>query len=124
MPRILVVEDEAPIRENLRSFLMLEGHEVLEAPDGAAGLQAVRTQRPDLVLCDVMMPEMSGFEMLQQLRRDASLAAIPVIFLTASAEPEYAARGLELGAVACVTKPFELAALAGLIRQWLGEPRN
>lgn len=119
MPLILVIEDETPIRDNLKRFLALEGYSVLDASNGAIGLAMVREHKPDLILCDVMMPEMTGFEVLQHVRRDIPLAGIPFIFITASAEKESISHGLELGAMDYVTKPFVLTELAALIRKRL-----
>jgi len=116
---VLVIEDETPIRDNLKRFLALEGYGVLEAPNGAVGLAMVREHTPNLVLCDVMMPEMTGFEVLQHVRQDAPIADIPFIFITASAEKESISHGLELGAMDYVTKPFVLTELAALIRKRL-----
>ena len=104
---------------SLRRFLMLEGYTVLTAANGVLGLEMVRQHQPDLVLCDVMMPQMTGFEVLENMRRDAAFANTPVIFLTASAERESITHGLELGALDYVTKPFSLPELTSLIRQRL-----
>ena len=118
-PLILVIEDETAIRDNLRRFLMLEGYLVVTAANGAIGLEMMGVHYPDLVLCDVMMPQMNGFEVLEHMRRDAAFANTPVIFLTASADRESMTHGLELGALDYVTKPFSLPELAGLIQQRL-----
>jgi DNA-binding response OmpR family regulator len=116
---ILVIEDETAIRDNLRRFLSLEGYSVMTAANGVLGLAAIRQHKPALVLCDVMMPEMTGFDVLENMRKDAAFASTPVIFLTASAERESITHGLELGALDYVTKPFSLPELASLIRQRL-----
>jgi DNA-binding response OmpR family regulator len=116
---ILVIEDETAIRDNLRRFLMLEGYSVLTAANGMLGLEMIRQHQPALVLCDVMMPQMTGFEVLENMRQDAAFSSTPVIFLTASAERESITHGLELGALDSVTKPFSLPELTSLIRQRL-----
>ncbi len=122
MPKsILVIEDEAPIRDNLRRFLVLEGYTVATEANGALGLKRALAELPDLILCDVMMPEMNGFEVLAQLRQSGSLARVPFVFLTASADRDSIARGVALGAADYVTKPFDLTQLAALIRRRLGE---
>lgn len=121
MPSILLVEDEAPIRANLRRFLVLEGYRVVEAANGIEGLAAIAAERPDLVLCDVMMPELDGFSLLGRLRSDPATATIPFVFLTASAEKVDLERGRELGADEYVTKPFNLPELLALVRRRLGE---
>jgi CheY-like chemotaxis protein len=122
MATILIIEDEAAIRDNLRRFLCLEGHVVREAENGRRGLDLIRASLPDLVLCDVMMPELDGFELLTRLRADPATAAVPFVFLTASAEKEQLQHGRELGADEYVTKPFNLQQLAALIRRRLGDP--
>ncbi|MCX7853585.1 MAG: response regulator [Caldilineales bacterium] len=106
MARILVIEDETIVRENLVELLETEGYEVLAAADGREGLELARTQAPDLILCDILMPEMSGHEVLEQLTRDPVTAMIPFIFLTARAEREDMRLGMSLGADDYITKPF------------------
>jgi CheY-like chemotaxis protein len=120
MASILIIEDEAPIRDNLRRLVQLEGYDVLEAENGQRGLDLIRTTLPDLILCDVMMPELDGFSLLKILRTDPRTAAVPFVFLTASAEKEDLEHGRALGADEYVTKPFNLLDLAALIRRRLG----
>jgi DNA-binding response OmpR family regulator len=115
LAKILLIEDDAPIRANLRCFLLLEGYQVLEAEDGASGLELARSQRPDLILCDVLMPQVDGFEVLRQLRQSPATAAIPFVFVSASADLDARRAGLALGAADYVTKPFALPELAALI---------
>lgn len=121
MASILIIEDEAPIRDNLRRFLQLEGYKVFEAENGQRGLDQIRTALPDLIVCDVMMPELDGFSLLKILRADPRTAAVPFVLLTASAEKESLEHGRELGADEYVTKPFNLPQLAALIRRRLGD---
>lgn len=106
MARILVIEDETIVRENLVELLEAEGYEVLAAADGREGLELARAQMPDLILCDILMPEMSGHEVLERLARDPVTAVIPFIFLTARAEREDMRLGMTLGADDYITKPF------------------
>src|SRR5512134_831796 len=101
--RILVVDDEPRMIGFIRMNLELEGHQVVEAHSGIEALEAVRTMLPDLVLLDVMMPELDGFETLRMLREFSN---IPVIMLTAKGEENDKVRGLELGADDYITKPF------------------
>nr|WP_295787533.1 response regulator [Rhodoferax sp.] len=115
MARILVIDDEAPIRENLVRFLVLEGHQVLQAADGRLGLEAIRNHKPDFILCDVMMPHLDGFEVLAATHADPALRGIPFVFLSASAEPEKLEAALQQGATGYVTKPFNLANLRQLL---------
>lgn len=121
MARILVIEDEASIRGNLLRFVRLEGHEAIEAANGRTGLQAAIDNPPDLIFCDVMMPFMTGIEVLAAIQLDATLKQIPFIFLSASAEPERLEEALRLGASAYVTKPFNFAQLRAIIHQYLPE---
>lgn len=116
---VLVIDDEAPIRENLVRFLRLEGYQVMDAADGAAGLAAALQCTPDLILCDVMMPRLNGFEVLTQLQASPAHRHIPLIFLSASAEPEKLQEGIRMGARSYVTKPFNLAVLRQLIADLL-----
>jgi len=116
---VLVIDDEASIRENLVRFLKLEGHKAVEAADGRAGLDAVKTHAPDLIFCDVMMPHVDGFEVLATLQADATLRHIPFVFLSASAEPEKLQEALQQGANNYVTKPFNLARLRDLLAELL-----
>ncbi len=101
--RILVVDDEPRMIGFIRMNLELEGYQVIEAHNGLEALDAIRTQLPDVILLDVMMPELDGFETLRMLRE---FSTIPVIMLTAKGEEDDKVRGLELGADDYVTKPF------------------
>src|ERR671927_480360 len=120
MTRVLVIDDEAPHRLLCRVNLEAEGMEVLEAADGPTGLQATRDERPDVVLLDVMMPGLDGWQVAQRLLEDDETSEIPIIFLTARAEFSDRARGLDIGGVDYVTKPFNPIELAPLVRELLG----
>ena len=117
--RVLVIDDEAPIRLLCRVNLEAEGMEVLEAADGPSGLAKARAERPDLVLLDVMMPGLDGWGVAEQLLEDDETASIPIIFLTARAEFRDRARGLDIGGVDYITKPFNPVELAPLVRSLL-----
>lgn len=119
MTRVLVIDDEAPIRLLCRVNLEAEGMEVLEAPDGPSGLDVARSSRPDLILLDVMMPGLDGWRVAEHLLDDSSTSAIPIIFLTARAEFRDRARGLDIGGIDYVTKPFNPVELAPLVRELL-----
>ena len=116
MTRVLVIDDEAPIRLLCRVNLEAEGMKVLEASDGESGLAAAREERPDVILLDVMMPGRNGWEVAEQLLDDERTNAIPIVFLTARAEVKDRARGIDLGGVDYVTKPFNPVELAPLVR--------
>ena len=119
-PRVLVIDDEAPIRLLCRVNLEAAGIEVLEAEDGPRGLALARDERPDVILLDVMMPGMDGWQVLEELLDDERTSGIPVIFLTARAELRDQARGLELGGIDYVTKPFSPIDLAPLVEDLIG----
>ncbi|MEO8384080.1 MAG: response regulator, partial [Betaproteobacteria bacterium] len=104
--KILVVEDETPIRNNLVRMLQLEQFEVLGAANGRLALTMVHDFAPDLILCDVMMPELDGFGVLTALRDDERTEAIPLVFLTALDDRENLRRAMGLGADDYLTKPF------------------
>jgi DNA-binding response OmpR family regulator len=116
---VLVIDDEAPIRLLCRVNLEAEQMEVLEAADGPSGLDVARAERPDVVLLDVMMPGLDGWRVAEALLEDDRTNAIPIIFLTARAEFRDRARGLDIGGVDYVTKPFNPLELAPLVRELL-----
>ncbi len=113
--KVLVIDDEAPIRLLCRVNLEAEGMEVIEAKDGTVGVELARSEKPDLILLDVMMPGMDGWEVLQALQADEGTSEIPIVFLTARAELRDRAQGLELGGIDYVTKPFDPVGLAPLV---------
>ncbi len=114
--RVLVIDDESPIRLLCRVNLEAEGMEVLEAADGPTGLERARAERPDVILLDVMMPGLDGWRVAEELLDDGRTEAIPIVFLTARAELRDRARGIDLGGVDYVTKPFNPVELAPLVR--------
>lgn len=113
--KILVIEDEEFVRENILELLNAEGLDAIAAENGRIGLDLAQQQQPDLILCDVMMPELDGFAVLTALRQSSSLAGIPFIFLTAKAAKNDFRQGMELGADDYLTKPFTRAELLGAI---------
>jgi DNA-binding response OmpR family regulator len=117
--RVLVIDDEAPIRLLCRVNLEAEGMEVLEAADGPNGLATARAETPDVVLLDVMMPGLDGWRVAEELLDDERTRGIPIVFLTARAELRDRARGIDLGGVDYVTKPFNPVELAPLVRSLL-----
>jgi DNA-binding response OmpR family regulator len=116
-PRVLVVDDEAPIRLLCRVNLEAEKMDVVEAADGPSGLEAARRERPDVILLDVMMPGLDGWRVAEELLEDPDTSSIPIVFLTARAELRDQARGLDLGGLDYVTKPFNPLELAQTIRE-------
>ena len=119
MTKVLVIDDEAPIRLLCRVNLEAEGMNVIEAPDGPSGVDKARDERPDVILLDVMMPGLDGWRVAEQLFEDERTVAIPIIFLTARAEFRDRARGLDIGGVDYVTKPFNPLELAPLVQKLL-----
>ena len=119
MTSVLVIDDEAPIRLLCKVNLEAEGMDVLEAADGPTGLEQAREQTPDVVLLDVMMPGLDGWQVAEHLLQDERTSDIPIIFLTARAEFRDRARGLDIGGVDYVTKPFNPLELAPLVRELL-----
>ena len=119
MTRVLVIDDEAPIRLLCRVNLEAEGMSVLEAGDGPSGLAKASSEQPDVILLDVMMPGLDGWAVAEALLEDEQTVGIPIIFLTARAEFRDRARGLDIGGVDYITKPFNPVELAPLVRALL-----
>lgn len=119
---ILVVEDEADLASLVRVNLDLAGYDVSVARDGAEGLTTARRVRPDLVLLDVMMPVLDGWQVLRALKEDEELQDTPIIMLTALSEERDIIRGHLQGAVRYVTKPFEMRTLLRAVEEGLTEP--
>jgi len=117
MPKILVVDDEADAVELISFNLKHAGFDVITAADGAAALKSARLQAPDLILLDVMLPEVDGLEVCKLLRRDPATASVPIIMLTAKAAEIDRVLGLELGADDYVTKPFSPRELVLRVRK-------
>lgn len=111
--KILIVDDEHKIRNVIRTYLEKEGFEVLEAVNGEEALYSARKEKPDLIVLDVMMPKMDGYEFMHTFRKEANL---PIIMLTAKSEDADEVLGLELGADDYVSKPFEMRTLLARIR--------
>ena len=115
--KVLVIDDEAPIRLLCRVNLEAEKMDVLEASDGPTGLEKARNDEPDVILLDVMMPGLDGWQVAEELIVDERTRSIPIVFLTARAEARDRARGLDLGGIDYVTKPFNPVELAPLVRE-------
>jgi DNA-binding response OmpR family regulator len=113
--RVLVVDDERSIRILCRVNLVASGMEVLEASDGRVALELARQERPDLVLLDVMMPELDGWTVARELAADEQTRDIPIVFLTARADPADRRLGEQLGGVGYVVKPFDPVTIGELV---------
>jgi DNA-binding response OmpR family regulator len=119
MTKVLVIDDEAPIRLLCRVNLEAERMDVIEAADGPSGVVKAQDERPDVILLDVMMPGLDGWNVAEQLLDDERTSGIPIIFLTARAEFRDRARGLDIGGVDYITKPFNPLELAPLVQRLL-----
>jgi len=119
MPKILVVDDEVHIVKIIDYKLRTAGYTVIAATDGLEGLEKARVERPDLILLDVMMPRMDGFQALEALKRDPTTKAIPVFMLTVKGKEMDRLRGLQMGIAAYITKPFSPNALLARIDETL-----
>ena len=118
--KILIADDEQNIVISIEFLLRREGFEVLVASDGVEALAKVRAERPELVLLDVMMPKMNGFDVCQALRADPELSATRILMLTAKGRDTEVSKGLGLGADGYMTKPFSTKELAEKVRELLG----
>jgi DNA-binding NarL/FixJ family response regulator len=123
MKTVLLIEDQSEMRRNIATILEMENYTVLAAADGRAGVELARSRKPDIVLCDVMMPEMDGFAVIQNLRADSATASIPFIFLTAKGEKRDMRSGMNLGADDYLTKPVTASDLLSAIEARLARAR-
>jgi DNA-binding response OmpR family regulator len=117
--RILVVEDQPHIQTMLRKRLESAGYEVLSATEGAAGLALARTEKPDLMVLDVILPKMSGYQICAALKHDETYREIPILMLTVRSQAGDVERGLALGADAYMIKPYEADAVLTKIAELL-----
>ena len=118
---VLVVEDDAPLRRMTGIFLRAAGYRVRAAEDGPSGLALARDERPDLVLLDLMMPGLDGWEVLRRIKGDARTAAIPVLVLTASVDPPLTEQALRLGATRFLAKPIDSRVLVEHVDAAVGQ---
>ena len=116
MTKILVIEDEASTRDKIVTVLKYEDYEVIDAPNGREGVISARENYPDLIICDVLMPDMNGYGALAALRDDPDTSVIPVIFLTAAASRADMRKGMEMGADDYITKPYTVEELLAAVR--------
>lgn len=124
MKRILVVDDKGPNRELVRAILEQDGHLVMEAADGAEAVENARRNRPDLIVLDLHMPKLDGFGVLDELRRDKSFSATPIVALTASAMQGDREQALAAGFTAYIAKPFSLMAFRNEIEILLANRKD
>lgn len=121
MKKILIIEDEAPLRMQLVEVLGFEGYAAIGAEDGIVGVETIRSELPDLIVCDIMMPDLDGYGVLKAIRADLTTAAIPFIFISARATKEDIEQGLMLGANAYLTKPFRLEEFLQTIQRYVAQ---
>ncbi len=114
---IAIIDDDPTIVKVVRIILQTNGFEVLEAFNGTEGLELVKRELPDMVLLDIMMPDLNGFEVLRLLKEDEKTKEIPVVFLTAKTGADYVSKGLDLGASDYIIKPFSPASLIAKINE-------
>src|SRR4029079_16242577 len=107
MKSVLVIDDNKDIRENTAEILELAGYKAFTADNGKKGVEAALKEKPDVIVCDIMMPELDGYGVLHLLRKNPDAQNIPFIFLTAKTERSDFRKGMEMGADDYVTKPFE-----------------
>lgn len=119
--RILLIEDNDVIRENIIEILELSDFEVIAASDGIKGLELLQFKKPDLILCDILMPQMNGYDFFQAIQQDQNVSSIPFIFLTAYSEKKDVETALSMGAQDYIVKPFDADDLVALVRKYLPE---
>ncbi|HSP11084.1 MAG TPA: response regulator [Salegentibacter sp.] len=121
MKKILLIEDDVTVRENTAEILELSDFEVVTASDGKQGVTKAKSELPDIIVCDIMMPEMDGYDVLTELSKTPETSAIPFIFLSAKTEHKDVRRGMDLGADDYLTKPFEETDLLSAIESRLAK---
>jgi len=117
--KILVVDDEPTIVRLMEFILARQGHEMIVAVNGEEALEKIQSQHPDLLLLDIMMPRIDGYEVAQRLRADPATAALPIIMLSAKAQDEDIRKGVEVGVDEYVTKPFTPDHLVQVVTKYL-----
>ncbi|MEO5603723.1 MAG: response regulator [Cyclobacteriaceae bacterium] len=119
MKTALIIEDNLDIRENTTEILELAGYKVVSVTNGREGIQAAVTTTPDIILCDIMMPEVNGYDVIKELKKNPQTAKIPFIYVTASAERKEVKLAMDMGADGYVRKPFDVRELMEIIDQAL-----
>lgn len=119
MKIVLLIEDNGDIRENTCELLELEGYKVLVAANGETGISLAKENKIDIILCDIMMPKVDGYEVFKSIKNNSGTAAIPFIFLTANTEKKEVQAGLNMGANGYIRKPFAEEELFGTIARCL-----
>ena len=120
--KIVLAEDEPQIARLIEFKLNKEGYSVIWKENGEEALKAIKEHKPDLILLDIMMPVMGGYEVLRRLKEDENLKSVPVIMLTARAQEKDVVKGIDMGAEDYITKPFHPAELLARVKRILGKP--
>jgi diguanylate cyclase len=124
MPKILAIDDESNMLELIRAFLSMDQHTVETAPNGAAALAIAKEFLPDLILCDVMMPEMDGYTVLQKMQEEPELKGVPFVFLTGLGDMQHLRQGMDSGADDYLTKPFTYKDISQVVKTRLEKREN
>lgn len=122
-PHILIADDDASVRRLIELVLRKENYRLTLVANGLQALELLQAERPDLVICDLNMPEVDGFQLLEVLKGTPGLAQLPVVVVTAAGQPAQETEALRLGAAACVLKPFAQAQFVALVRGFLAGAR-
>jgi len=123
MARVLLIDDDQSNLEFMRQVMRIDGHELVWAADGEQGLALVKQFRPELIICDVVMPHLGGYAVLETVRADPQFAGVPVLLFSAAMSEDARAIGLRRGATEVLAKPFDLEQLRAAIRRSLGQAR-
>ena len=121
MARVLLIDDDSANLDFMRQLMRMEGHELVWAADGEQGLAQVRQFRPQMIICDVIMPHLGGYAVLETVRADPEFSGVPVLLFSAAMNEDARAIALGRGATEVLAKPFELAQLRSAIRRCLGQ---
>ncbi|HOK40190.1 MAG TPA: response regulator [bacterium] len=109
--KIIIIDDEINLRKILNFNLKIKGYEIYEAENGLVGLNLIKQIKPDLILLDLMMPEMNGYQVVEELKKDEELSKIPIFILSAKVKPEEINKLLSMGVLKYITKPFNIKEL-------------
>jgi len=120
MKKVLIIEDNKDIRENIDELLQLSNFEVVTANNGQEGVEVIQKEKPDLILCDVHMPVMNGYQVLEAVKSKPETAKIPFVFITSSSQKKAIEKGVLSGADSYLVKPFQMEELQGTINKLLG----
>lgn len=122
MARVLLIDDDQTNLDFMRQVMHIEGHELTWAADGKQGLALLDQFRPELIICDVIMPHLGGFAVLETVRANPEFASVPILLFSGAMNEDARALGLRRGATEVMAKPFDLEQLRGAVRRCLGQP--